>query len=217
GGAGLPRPWRPRGLLGMQQGAGLPWARRGVYQSVVHSQTLPVMSKRPYVFGGNASTGDVPSKPSTRRFCQGNSPCQKFAIGRPSGINSLPHAYSAPSSPPRAANSHSAAVGSDFPLHRAYASPSAYATWTTGKLLRPRMVELGPIGWRQSAPRTYFHQLRKSRMSTGPPGFLKTSEPGDINSFFAPGYCEGSGAISATVRWPVAFTNSSNWALVTGT
>ncbi len=35
----------------------------------------------------------------------------------PSGVNSSPQAYSAPSSPPRAANSHSASVGSALPAH----------------------------------------------------------------------------------------------------
>ena len=34
---------------------------------------------------------------------------------RPSGVSSLPQAYSAPSRPPRAANSHSASVGSSLP------------------------------------------------------------------------------------------------------
>ena len=33
----------------------------GVYQSEVHSQTLPIMSRRPYPFGGKVVTGDVRS------------------------------------------------------------------------------------------------------------------------------------------------------------
>ena len=50
--------------------------------------------------------------------------CWKFAlpgIGRcmPPGVNSSPQANSAPSSPPRAANSHSASVGRSLPAHRA--------------------------------------------------------------------------------------------------
>src|SRR3954452_5130462 len=36
----------------------------------------------------------------------GNSPCQVLAIWLPAGVNSSPQAYSAPSRPPRAANSH---------------------------------------------------------------------------------------------------------------
>ena len=48
-------------------------------------------------------------------FWYGKAPCQKLAIGRPPGVSSSPQAYSAPSSPPRAANSHSASVGSIMP------------------------------------------------------------------------------------------------------
>ena len=50
-------------------------------------------------------------------FCHGNSPCQVLAMCRPSGANSSPQANSAPSRPPRAANSHSASVGSSLPAH----------------------------------------------------------------------------------------------------
>ena len=77
------------------------------------------MSTSPYPFGGNAPTGDVPSYPSTRVFSYGNSPCQVFAIAFPFGMSSSPQANSAPSSPPRAANSHSASVGSSFPAQAA--------------------------------------------------------------------------------------------------
>ena len=49
----------------------------------------------------------------------GNSPCQVLAMCMPPGVNSSPHANSAPSSPPRAANSHSASVGRSLPAHRA--------------------------------------------------------------------------------------------------
>ena len=54
-----------------------------------------------------------------RRFWRGNSPCQVLAMCLPPGVNSSPQAYSAPSSPPRAANSHSASVGKSLPAHRA--------------------------------------------------------------------------------------------------
>ena len=77
------------------------------------------MSYRPYPFGGNDFTGDVPAKPSCSRFCHGNSPCQVLAIILPSGANSSPQVNRAWSSPPRAANSHSASVGSSLPAHAA--------------------------------------------------------------------------------------------------
>src|SRR5215813_11469356 len=95
------------------------------------------MLNSPYPFGQNVPTGAVPSKPSVRRFCQGNSPCQVLAIDLPPGVKSSPQTYSAPSSPPRAANSHSASVGSVLPAHVAYASTSSNATCTTGCSHKP--------------------------------------------------------------------------------
>jgi hypothetical protein len=40
----------------------------GENQSLVHSQTLPIMSWTPKPFGGNAVTGDVPATPSAHEF-----------------------------------------------------------------------------------------------------------------------------------------------------
>ncbi len=54
-----------------------------------------------------------------RQVTLGKSPCQVFAMWRPAGVNSLPHANSAPSRPPRAANSHSASVGKSRPRQAA--------------------------------------------------------------------------------------------------
>ena len=51
------------------------------------------------------------------RFSCGKLPCQVLARCSPPGLNSSPQANSAPSSPPRAANSHSASVGSSLPAH----------------------------------------------------------------------------------------------------
>ena len=77
-----------------------------------------------------------------------------LAMWWPSGLNVSPQTNSAPSSPPRAANSHSASVGRSFPAHWAYAAASANATCTTG-CSHNREIELaGPLGWRQSAPGT---------------------------------------------------------------
>ena len=49
------------GIVGTQHAFWGTSGWRGEYQSVVHSQTLPIMSSSPYPFGGNASTGDVRS------------------------------------------------------------------------------------------------------------------------------------------------------------
>ena len=68
---------------------------------------------------GKAVTGEVRSKPSSQRFSCGKLPCQVLAICWPPGVNSLPQANSVPSRPPRAANSHSASVGSSLPAHPA--------------------------------------------------------------------------------------------------
>lgn len=52
-----------------------------------------------------------------------------------------------PCSPPRAAHSHSASVGSLFPFHWQKAWASFQLTWTTGKSRRSRIPEPGPAGW----------------------------------------------------------------------
>src|SRR3954453_4850867 len=122
----------PRGFFGTQHAFGASDSCFCEYQSVVHSQTLPMMSCTPYPFGGNAGTGGGRSNPSSFRFCRGNSPCQVLAWCLPPGVNSSPQAYSAPSSPPRAANSHSASVGKSLPAQREYVSASANDTCTTG-------------------------------------------------------------------------------------
>ena len=101
-----------------------------------------------------------------------------LAIRVPFGTSSSPHANRAPSSPPRAAYSHSASVGSDLPAHVAYASASSYATCTTGCRSLPLIVLPGPAGFFQYAPGTYSHQLRTSFSSTGPRRLAEHERPG---------------------------------------
>ena len=50
----------------------------------------------------------------------------------PPGSSTSPQEYGFPSSPPRAANSHSASVGKRLPAQWAYATTSFQQTWTTG-------------------------------------------------------------------------------------
>ena len=69
--------------------------------------------------GGKLLTGEVPRLPGGLRLCHGNSPCQVLAIVLPLGGGSSPQVKTAPSRPPRAANSHSASVGSSLPAHAA--------------------------------------------------------------------------------------------------
>ena len=89
------------------------------YQSDVHSQVLPVIWNRPKPLGGYDLAGAVYSHPSAWVLWFGKSPCQTLAMWRPPGVSSSPHANSAPSSPPRAARSHSASVGISLPAHAA--------------------------------------------------------------------------------------------------
>ena len=77
--------------------------------------------EQPVAVGGNVPTGDVPRWPR-----HGKSPTHRLAR---CGSSSSPHANAAPSSPPRAAYSHSASVGSAAPAHAAYASASSGVTW----------------------------------------------------------------------------------------
>jgi len=57
------------------------WAAGGwlVYQSDVHSHTLPIMSYRPYPLAGIHAGRRGSLIPSSRVFWTGNSPCQVLA------------------------------------------------------------------------------------------------------------------------------------------
>ena len=74
----------------------------------------------------------------------------------------------------------------------------------------------GPSGCRQSAPRTGFHQWYGSVRLTRWLGATNTLENGTSRSGRAPGYWAGSGALSATVTYPVLRTNRPNSRFVTG-
>ena len=74
------------------------------------------MSKSPNPFAGKLPTGLVRVQPLSRVLRHGKSgPSQVLAMIRPSGRASSPHVNTVPSSPPRAAYSHSASVGSAPP------------------------------------------------------------------------------------------------------
>ena len=75
----------------------------------------------------------------------------------PPGVRSSPQAYRACSSPPRAAYSHSASVGSRFPDQAAYSLASFQETWTTGWSRMPFRFEPGPKGRFQVAFLTGHH------------------------------------------------------------
>ena len=78
------------------------------------------MSCRPNPLGGNEPTGAVRTKPDSPVERHGkSSPSHVLAMIRPSGRASSPHVNAARSSPPRAANSHSASVGSRAPTQAA--------------------------------------------------------------------------------------------------
>ena len=109
----------------------------------------------------------------------GNSPCQVLAIQRPSGVSSSPQAYSAPSSPPRAAQLP-LGLGRDLPCPpssrrprrrpRRRARPDGPAC--CGSSCR------APAGCRQSAPGTCGHQLCGSARLTRCRGATNTTENG---------------------------------------
>src|SRR6185312_6073153 len=96
-----------------------------------------------------------------------------------------------PSSPPRAARSHSASVGRRLPAHLQWATASTQATWTTGWFSFPLRLLCGPSGCLQLAPGRYSHhvtvlqRLHSPRSTSG--GGLKTTEPGTSSSFLALG------------------------------
>ena len=109
------------------------------------------------------------------RFCHGNSPCHVLAMCRPRGANSSPHAYSTPSRPPRAANSHSASVGSSLPSHLAKRLGVAEGdVHHRMALAARRSSSAAPVGCRQSAPRMNVHQLPKLREIDAGPAASRT-------------------------------------------
>src|SRR5437764_711634 len=79
-------------------------------------------------------------------FLCGNSPCQMLHCGLALENGSSPQTYFLPSSPPRAANSHSASVGSRLPAHFAYATASSQEAWTTGCSSLPSGIQRIPGG-----------------------------------------------------------------------
>jgi hypothetical protein len=76
----------------------------------------------------------------------------------PPGSSASPQGKWCCASPPRAANSHSASVGSRVPLQSQYARASFHDTWTTGWSPRSATELCGPSGARQLAPSTSRHQ-----------------------------------------------------------
>src|SRR4051795_7910836 len=127
------------------------------HQSAHHSHTLPATSYRPWPLGGKASTGQVPTYPSSAVLRVGKRPCQMLHRCAPSGVRSSPQAYRAWWRPPRAAYSHSASVGSRPPAHAQYAVASRHETWTTGWSPRSSSPVPGPSGLDQVAPSTAHH------------------------------------------------------------
>src|SRR5215218_10280982 len=140
------------------------------------------MSYRPYPFGGNALTGDVRSYPSLAVFLSGKWPWKLLHCGRSSANGSSPQTYFFPASPPRAANSHSASVGSRLPAHWAYATASSQETWTTGWSSRPSRLLPGPSGRVQQASGWNRHQRAALLSGTFPAGGAKTIDAGTSSS-----------------------------------
>src|ERR1041385_377533 len=77
------------------------------------------------------------------------------------------------------------------------------------------MLLCGPSGCRQFAPLTNFHQRNGSSRGTEAEGGEKTTEPGTKSATATSGNFLGSSGRSATVTYPVAFTNRANSSLVT--
>ena len=94
----------------------------------------------------------------------------------PLGRSSSPHANRAPSSPPRAARSHSASVGRDLPAQHAYSSASSYATCVTGCSSRPSNVAARSFGSVPARSRLIAPPHQRIQRN-GPVGGLEDSRP----------------------------------------
>src|SRR5581483_1396202 len=103
----------------------------GSYQSEHHSCTFSHMSNRPYPLGADVATGSGPS-------------FHRAAYAARDANGSSPHGNSRCSSPPRAANSHSASLGSRTGKpqrrdnHSQYATASNQLTDVTGSVGRSK-------------------------------------------------------------------------------
>src|SRR6266540_2959156 len=137
------------------------------------------MQCRPWSLGGKEPTGAVPTKPSAAVLRTGKSPCQTFILCSPPGSSSSPHGNAFALSPPRAANSHSASVGSLALAQAQYAFASSQETCTTGWSTRSSIEECGPSGWLQPAPSTLRHQGACKTPSVG--GKSSGSSPAKTN------------------------------------
>ena len=121
-------------------------------------------------------------------FWCGKSPCQVFAIARLRGMNSSPQANSVSSSPPRAANSHSASVGNSFPAQRAYRCASEIGDVHHRMLVEALDVAVGAV--RVLPVRTLEKGPPLTPVAQSQPdvwGGVKTSEPANNISGSAPG------------------------------
>ena len=134
--------------------------------SVVNQSATPL----PHVAGrvvaarsrsaGTSSTGAVPTKPSATRVVAGNVALPHVHAVLAAGFEVVPPGEDAlPSSPPRAACSHSASVGSRLPAQRQYAVASFHDTWTTGWSSRARRC-------RRAVPRDAASRRRRPGATT---------------------------------------------------
>ena len=127
---------------------------------------------------------------------------------RPSGRNSSPQAYAAPSRPPRAANSHSASVGSvlAFPLCKGFRIRKR-DVHDRVLVAFPRWCCRAPAAPARSAPRRNCHQF-PSVAAIDRPGRLDEHKRRRHTASRAalPDSRRDRGTISADVTWPVAST-----------
>ena len=125
-GVGRPGVDALRGADGIHRhiaGRGPPRVGPGIEEVRAPLPDVPGHVVQPEAVGGEAPHRGRPGKPSAALFASGNEPVQM--LQRSGARGSLPHAKGAPSSPPRAANSHSASVGSRLPAHAAKAAASS--------------------------------------------------------------------------------------------
>ena len=143
----------PRGFCGEQQ---------GLAGSAAMARGAPVRRPLPDVAGHvvqavavgrvGARRAQVPLEAVGGEVPPGERALPGVGLCMPPGVSSSPQANSAPSSPPRAANSHSASVGSALPAQRRRPRRPRRRPAPPGGPRGPSMLLPGPSGWRQQAP-----------------------------------------------------------------
>ena len=182
-----------------------------VYQSVVHSQTLPGHVEQTVAVRRELADRRRPLVAVVERFCTGTRPATCSPSACPWGMNSSPQTYSAPSEP---------AARGELPLglgRKLLAGPLRIGL----RIARTRRARRdgarargascpGPRDGASRRPATY-PPVEVVAQVDGAGRLPEHHGAGKSSSGWAPGYSPRVGHVLGEVTCPVALTNRRNW------